>query len=147
MIEALLGGGLGAIARMAPEVLKFFDRKNERTHELALGDQQARLIELGNRGKLEQAQIEAQSHDLVAALEALRAGIAGQSTLTGVKWVDALSSSVRPVITYLFTGAYLYYKMITGTWEPQDTAIFSGILNFWFMGRVFETVARTKGAG
>lgn len=142
MIEALLGGGLGAIARLAPEVLKFLDRKNERVHELALGDQSLRAAQVTASNKLQVAQVDAQSGQLVAALQALQAGLTGQGTPTGVKWIDALSSSVRPVVTYAFSASYLLVKMAHGTWEPQDTAIFSGILNFWFMGRVFETVLK-----
>ena len=41
----ILGGGifgslLGGIFRLAPEVLKYFDKKNERQHELAMFDKQ-----------------------------------------------------------------------------------------------------------
>ena len=35
MIETLLGGLLGGAFRLAPEVLKWFDRQGERGHELA----------------------------------------------------------------------------------------------------------------
>ena len=38
MIETLLGGLLGAAFRLAPEVLKWLDRKGERGHELAMQD-------------------------------------------------------------------------------------------------------------
>ena len=31
--ESLLGGIFGGLLRLAPEVMKFFDRKNEREHE------------------------------------------------------------------------------------------------------------------
>ncbi len=142
MIDALLGGVLGGIARLTPEVLKFLDRKNERKHELMLGDQAYKATELAGRMKLETATLETQSAQLTAALEALRAAVAGQATVTGVKWVDALSASVRPVITYGFSVCYLAYKMKTGTWGPEETVIFSGILNFWFMGRVFDKVLK-----
>ena len=45
MMFEILGGGifgslLGGIFRLAPEVLKFFDKKNERQHELAMFDKQ-----------------------------------------------------------------------------------------------------------
>lgn len=38
MIETLLGGLLGGAFRLAPEVLKWLDRKGERGHELAMQD-------------------------------------------------------------------------------------------------------------
>ena len=40
MIETLLGGLLGGAFRLAPEVLKWFDRQGERGHELAMQDKQ-----------------------------------------------------------------------------------------------------------
>ena len=44
----ILGGGifgslLGGIFRLAPEVLKYFDKKNERQHELSMFDKQCEL--------------------------------------------------------------------------------------------------------
>ena len=36
MIETLLGGLLGGAFRLAPELLKWLDRKGERGHELAM---------------------------------------------------------------------------------------------------------------
>ena len=38
MIETLLGGLLGGAFRLAPEFLKWLDRKGERGHELAMQD-------------------------------------------------------------------------------------------------------------
>ena len=36
MLETLFGGLLGGLFRLAPEFLKWLDRKGERAHELAL---------------------------------------------------------------------------------------------------------------
>ena len=38
MIETLLGGLLGGVFRLAPEILKWMDRNGERGHELAMQD-------------------------------------------------------------------------------------------------------------
>ena len=38
MIETLLGGLLGGAFRLAPEFLKWLDRKGEHGHELAMQD-------------------------------------------------------------------------------------------------------------
>ncbi len=38
MIETLLGGLLGGVFRLAPEILKWLDRQGERGHELAMQD-------------------------------------------------------------------------------------------------------------
>ena len=54
----LLGGIFGGIFRLAPEVLKFFDKKNEREHELAMFSRQCELEQL--RGQQKLAEIGAQ---------------------------------------------------------------------------------------
>lgn len=35
VLDPIMGGALGAVARLAPEVLGFFDKRAERKHELA----------------------------------------------------------------------------------------------------------------
>ena len=53
----LLGGGvigsvLGGVFRLAPEVLKYFDKKNERLHELSMFARQCELETLRGQQKL-----------------------------------------------------------------------------------------------
>ena len=55
MIETLLGGLLGGAFRLAPEVLKWFDRKGERGHELAMQDKALEFEKL--RGAQRMAEI------------------------------------------------------------------------------------------
>jgi hypothetical protein len=43
MIETLLGGLLGCIFLLAPELLKWLDRKGERGHGLAMQDKALNL--------------------------------------------------------------------------------------------------------
>jgi hypothetical protein len=139
-LDALVGGAVGAIVRTVPEVMKFFDRKNERKHELDLGDQQQKLVETQEHSKLQTATAETQANQFTQALATLQTAYSGQKT--GVAWADGISATVRPVVTYGFSVAYLVTKMHTGTWDAEDTAIFSGILNFWFMGRVFDKATK-----
>lgn len=140
-IEALLGGLAGAVTRLAPEVMKFFDRKNERKHELALGDQQQKLVEVQGNNKLQEASLVTQSNQFTQAVAALQEAYKSQAP-TGVAWIDAISATVRPIVTYGFAASYLVTKIQSGTWDDGDTAIFSAILNFWFMGRIFDKVSK-----
>ena len=39
----ILGGIFGGVFRLVPEVLKFFDKKNERSHELMMFSRQCEL--------------------------------------------------------------------------------------------------------
>ena len=90
------------------------------------------------------------------AIEALKESVAAQGRSSGVKWADALSTSVRPVITYWFMALYCAAKTaafvaaieggadwgvaILHAWTEADQALWAGVLNFWFIGRVFDRV-------
>lgn len=154
MLETILGGALGGIARLAPEVLKFFDSKDERKHELRMGEQNLKLVELQQKGQLAVADVEVQGKQFTAAMEAIRAGVEAQGKPTGIRWVDALSSSVRPIITYWIFLLYAAVKTavlsvaietqaslenaLMASWTASDDAMLSAVLTFWFVGRVWD---------
>lgn len=154
MIETLLGGLLGGAFRLAPELLKWLDRKGERGHELAMQDKALEFEKV--RGVQRMAEIGSQADAAwnTGAIEVLRDAVRTQGEKTGVWWADALSASVRPVITYWFMTLYCAAKTaafvaaltagagwgvaILHSWTEADQALWAGVLNFWFLGRVFE---------
>jgi hypothetical protein len=156
MIETLLGGLLGGAFRLAPEVLKWFDRKSERVHELAMQDKALEFEKL--RGATRMAEINAAADAAwnSGAVEALREAVSAQGRNSRTKWADALSISVRPVITYWFMALYCAAKTaafvgaidagvewipaVQAAWTDADQALWAGVLNFWFLGRVFDRV-------
>ncbi len=156
MIETLLGGLLGGAFRLAPEVLKWFDRQGERGHELAMQDKALEFEKL--RGAQRMSEIGAASDGAwnTGVIEILRDAVRTQGEKTGVAWADALSSTVRPVITYWFMALYCAAKTaafaaalsagagwdtaVLHAWTEADQALWAGVLNFWFLGRVFDKV-------
>lgn len=86
----------------------------------------------------------------------LREAVAAQGQRSGARWADALSATVRPVITYWFMAFYCAAKSATFVgaveagaewipaiqvaWTEADQALWAGVLNFWFLGRVFDRV-------
>ena len=156
MIETLLGGLLGGAFRLAPEILKWFDRQGERGHELAMQDKALEFEKI--RGAQRMSEIGAASDGAwnTGAIETLRDAVRTQGEKTGVAWADALSSTVRPVITYWFMTLYCAAKTAAFTaalsagsdwgtavlhaWTEADQALWAGVLNFWFIGRVFDKV-------
>lgn len=90
------------------------------------------------------------------AVEALREAVTAQGRHSRAKWADALSISVRPVITYWFMAPYCAAKTaafvgavdagvdwmpaVQAAWTEADQALWAGVLNFWFLGRVFDRV-------
>ncbi|MBM4257485.1 MAG: hypothetical protein FJ147_16515 [Deltaproteobacteria bacterium] len=156
MIETLLGGLLGGAFRLAPEILKWLDRKGERGHELAMQDKALEFEKIRGAQRMSEIGAGADAAWNVGAIETLREAVRSQGEKTGVRWADALSSSVRPVITYWFMALYCAAKTatvaaaVTGgagcgvailyAWTEADQALWAGVLNFWFLGRVFDRV-------
>lgn len=160
MIE-MLGGGvlgslLGGLFRLVPEFIKFFDKKNEREHELAMFDRQCQLE--AQRGAQKLQEIGAQHAMAVdeGVLAAFDSAIKQQAEMVKAAggWVASLSASVRPVVTYwillIWSFAHLWFaftawsngsppaevfKMIM---SADFAALVSGTLNYWFLDRTLK---------
>jgi hypothetical protein len=146
MLEVLLGGLFGPLIRMIPELLKYLDRKSEREHELRMQAANLEADKAKYSAQLGMAELETNAAQYTTAVNTLQEALRGQFQLTGNKWIDGLNMSVRPVITYSFFLLYALIKAQTlhdgGTlaqiWTETDMGLFSGILGFYFMGRVFD---------
>lgn len=152
MLETLFGGVIGGLFRLAPEILKFFDRAGERKHELALFEHQLRMIEL--RGKIEMAKTEAEM--TMAEMDAISVATEeqGRTARSAGRLIAAISALVRPTVTYAFVIAYFMVKfaayllaldqngdwrsVLVTMWNRDDMAMLMLILTFWFVGRVME---------
>jgi len=158
MIETLLGGLMGGLFRLAPEILKWLDRKNERAFELAMQDKALEFEKLRGANKMAEIGASAQAAWDEGALQALAASVKAQGRMSGIRWADALSVSVRPIITYWFMLLYCSVKTaglvaaLAGgaelfpalplIWTADDMAVWAGLMNFWFLGRVFDRTGR-----
>lgn len=152
MIESLLGSLLGGVLRIAPEMLKFFDRKGERSHELALLSAEMEFAKVKGEIAMRQTEAIMTVAEMDAISEALKEQ--GATSRTAGKWVAAMSALVRPLVTYWFVALYSAHKIASmwmahvqlGSWREvfitawtnADMGILSMILTFWFVGRVWE---------
>lgn len=152
MLETLFGGVLGGVFRIAPEILKWLDRRGERAHELAMLQAEMEFAKI--RGEITMRQTEAAM--TVAELDAMSEAVKeqGQTSRAAGKWVAAFSALVRPMITYAFVITYFLVKLasyflaieqngewktvLVSMWGKEDMAILTLILTFWFVGRVWE---------
>jgi len=157
MTSTLIGGLLGGIFRFLPELLKYLDARNERKHELAMQDKAIEFQRLKGDQRMEEISAQGQQDWNVGALETLRTALQGQDTPSGVKWIDGLSKLMRPLITIQWV-VFLYPAVIVcgfivlvqsgvsvlqalpAVFGPEEKALVAGILNFWFLGRVFDRV-------
>lgn len=160
MIE-MVGGGLlgsifGGLFRLAPEVLKWLDRKDERKHELAMFQQRCELEK--QQGSQRLAEIGAQhSADVdTGVITAFQAAIKSQTEMAKAAggWVAGLSASVRPIVTYLLLGIYLALQVAMAAsalanggnvevvfktvMTPDFCGLVSGVISYWFLSRTLE---------
>lgn len=157
----MLGGGLlgsifGGLFRMAPEVLKWLDKKNERSHELNMFKFQCDLE--AQRGQQKLSEIGAQREAAIdtGVMNAFQSAIEQQTEMVKAAggWVASLSASVRPVVTYWilalwsFIHIWLSYNAWVSGMPPLDVfkvmmsadfaALVSGTLNYWFLDRTLS---------
>ena len=144
MLLTLLSAGLGFFTSIVPELIKLFRDKADKAHELALMDKQLEFSKAASSQKIQEIQVQGEQNEIVSLIE--------NQKPVGVPWVDALSASVRPVITYCFFGVFaivkvlaLYYLMDTQglisvdafkiVWDEESQALFTAIIAFWFGSR------------
>lgn len=160
MLELLSGGIfgslIGGIFRLAPEVLKFFDKKNERNHELLMFQRQCDLEQIRGQQKLAEIGAARDAAIDVGVMDAFNAAINQQAEMAKAAggWAASLSASVRPVVTYwvilLWSFIHLWYawnawtngaapKEVFMTMMTADfMALVSGTINYWFLDRTLK---------
>ena len=160
MLDILSGGLLGSIFggvfRLAPEVLKFFDKKNERLHELNMFARQCELEQ--RRGQMKLAELGAQREAAIdeGVMDAFNNAITQQAEMVKAAggWVASLSASVRPMVTYwvLFVWSFIHVWFAYNAWlngapaievfktmmTPDFSALLSGTINYWFLDRTLK---------
>ncbi len=97
----VFGGLIGGLFRLAPEILKYFDKKNERDHELAMFARQCELEQLRGQQKLAEIGAQRDAAIDVGVMDAFTAAINQQAEMVKAAggWSASLSASVRPVVT------------------------------------------------
>lgn len=156
MFELLSGGLLGSVFgglfRLAPEVLKFLDKKNERSHELNMFQLQTDLEKMRGQFRMEEKYVD---HS-VAQLDTIKEAFKEQSeTAKNAGWfVSAISALVRPGITWALFFMYAavkvaalymafltnapWHEVIQQSWDADDFGLFTMCISFWFVGRSIE---------
>jgi hypothetical protein len=154
-VFTILSGIFGGLLRLVPEVLKFFDAKNDRKHELDMQDKALQFQKLKGSQKVEEITTQGQADYAKGSLDALVTAIRGQETPSGIKLIDGFSKIMRPLITFQWV-VLLYPAVIVASFilaiqsgvpvseaiknsfGPEEKAIVSFIIDFWFVGRVLE---------
>jgi hypothetical protein len=158
----LLGGGLlgsifGGLFRLAPEILKYLDKKNERQHELNMFQLQTDLEKVKGQFRVEEKYVDYS----VQQLDTIKAAFEEQAQTAheAGKVVAAISALVRPGITWALFFMYAavkaatlvlafqteapWHEVILKCWDEDDFALFMMVISFWFVGRSIEKYQRS----
>ena len=138
----LLGSLLGFISAAFPDLLKIWRDAADRKHELAILQMQMEQQRQGHTNRLEEINVQAD----IAESRALY-----KTYNTGIKWVDALNGTVRPIIAYSFFILYAVVKAMQFSadmpwllWTAEDQAIFAGIISFYFGQRAMSKLRQGR---
>ena len=153
----LLGSIFGGLFRLAPEVLKFLDKKNERAHELNMFRLQTDLEKLRGEFKVEEKYVDYSIQQLDSIKSAFQEQ--AKTALSAGPFVAAVSALVRPGITWALFGMYAAVKaaalviafqtgahwaeVVTKVWDEDDFGLFTMVISFWFVGRAIEKYQRS----
>jgi hypothetical protein len=156
MFELLSGGLLGSIFggifRLAPEVLKFLDKKNERQHELSMFQLQTDLEKMRGEFKMEEKYVDYSIQQMDTIKEAFKEQ--AQTAKEAGWFASFITAITRPGLTWIAFGVYVAVKaagltiafqtnanwaeVLTKSYDEDDFAMLNMMLTFWFVGRSIE---------
>ena len=144
---SLLGSLLGFGTSFLPSILDYFKQAQVHKQKLEMMKMQSELLEKKSALRLQEL-------DKQAEIKEVEGLYKHDASLDGGKFVNALRSSVRPVITYIFIGLFIAVEisiivkfMETGgewteavnlLWSDEVAGLWSAILAFWFGNRAIS---------
>lgn len=143
-LESVFGGLVGLGGSLAPAVLEFFNKKQERKHAETLRQQDVEMAKLGHAFELQRTELTADATETSSVYthdQSLSEG-------AGPFW-SAVRASVRPVLTYAFFALFVVIKLaglytawwiqntplvpaLQALWDPNTEALFAATMAFWF---------------
>jgi hypothetical protein len=151
---SLLGGGLGGLLRFVPEIFKLINAKGDRDHEFRMSQLQLQVDKARSEQEIDKLHAQSEAADALGQINLTLEAIKSQGQLTGVKFVDALNSLVRPLLTFWWMAIFTAFKITVivdawynfaswktfgqQVWTENDWVVLSGIISFWFVDRAIR---------
>lgn len=165
-LAALAGALGGGVLRLLPELLGIWRNSHDSGNalELARIDLEKSRAQLDNAVELAkwrhgESEASAQERLELTRAQAQLAAQRAQGERSGIRYIDALNLSVRPLVTFWLLFFYTMYKVIVvydalrqsipvASLAPvlrtdSDVEIFSGVITFWFLD---QTLTRRPGS-
>jgi len=136
----LIGSALGFATSFLPKIMDYFQSKADNAHEL-------KMLEAMAANRRDEMALDAEIREVETVHE-------HDAQISGGKFIDGLRASVRPVITYLFVGLFIFVEVSAYiimlnkgmsaieasqmVWSAEINGLFAAIISFWFGGRTFN---------
>lgn len=147
--EVVVGAVGGGLLRLAPEIIRVLEGISQRRHEERLQKLELQFIKALGQPRGFEATIPLPDN----AVELMREGYVSEQTARATRKypiIAAVTALVRPSVTYTLLLLYAVAKSIAVVsgqpYGPADMEILSGVLSFWFLGRVWERTRPTTSA-
>jgi peptidoglycan hydrolase-like protein with peptidoglycan-binding domain len=144
----ILAGVVGLLGSFLPSLLNFFTAKANDAYQL-------QVLQLQMQAAAQNLQIQLQIQDDKASIEQQQLLYSYDNGPSGSKFIDALKSSIRPVITYVIFSMWVgvetigfYHGLVVDKktaievvpiiWDANTQSIFFAIIGFWFGSRMLE---------
>lgn len=147
MILTLLSPFLGILGSLLPAIVRIFERKQELKF-------QTETLKLQMEAAVQNAQVQIAIEDAKADVADAESVRSYDNNVDGGKFINALRSSIRPVITYVFFITFIAIKacviyvmvnqgasmteMLKAVWDQDTMALFGAVMGFWFGTRMLE---------
>lgn len=152
--SGLLGSIFGGLFRLAPEILKYFDKKQDRQHELSMMDKQLEFEKIKGSIQIEEKYVDYSTAELKALEAAYNQQAIADSKAS--QWVASLSALVRPGITIIIFCLYVVFKItllvngigtegwdnILMLWGSEDWAMLNLIVSYYFVNRSIQKCSK-----
>jgi len=139
---SIVGLLIGTFIRLLPELVKIINKLIDNYFEI-------KMLKISNHISDNQTQSKyVQSTSVVDDTKYLELISKVQQKKTRIQWVDVTRALVRPYTTYILLFLYVSIKItyiilnphvaLIMIYTPSDISILSGVMSFWFLGRVLE---------
>jgi hypothetical protein len=130
---SVIGAVIGFAGAIFPEIFRMLQDKNDKLHELKIMQLQMENRKNEHTDRLAEINTKADIAEISAIYKTYN---------TGIKWVDSLNGTVRPVLAYCFFLLYASVKCmqfsiigdsdLAALWDSEDQVIFASIISFYF---------------
>lgn len=142
MLE-IIGAITGFTGAIVPSAIKYLQDKNDKKHELNLFKMQIKAQKETELHRMNEIDLKADIEESKYLYKTFRVGI---------KWIDALNGTVRPVIAYAFFILYAWTKVyyflnneiydLNQIWTSIDNTIFLTIISFFYGQRAMQKIMK-----